>query len=79
MDDPPLVMYSTVGCHLCEEAQFLCMQVLGQTVPEIDIVTDEALLERYSIRIPVLQRKDNDAELDWPFDKNAMMAFLKDK
>jgi hypothetical protein len=29
------------------------------------------------LRIPVLQRIDNDAELDWPFDAPALSRFLK--
>jgi len=71
------VLYSTVGCHLCEQAQQLCSEVLGQAVPEVDISTDNALLERYGIRIPVLQRLDTGAELGWPFDADAIMQFLE--
>lgn len=71
------VLYSTVGCHLCEQAQQLCGEVLGQTVPEVEISTDDALLERYGIRIPVLQRLDTGAELGWPFDTDAIMQFLE--
>jgi len=73
---PELILYSTLGCHLCEQAQQLCVQVLGQPVPEVDIADDEGLMERYGVRIPVLQRNDSGAELGWPFDADAIMRFL---
>jgi hypothetical protein len=34
------------------------------------------LLEKYRIRIPVLRRDDNCAELDWPFDAPALQRFI---
>ena len=71
-----LILYSTVGCHLCEQAQLLCAQTLGQPVQEVDIADDEDLLDRYGVRIPVLQRQDNGAELGWPFDADAIIHFL---
>ena len=74
---PSLILYSTLGCHLCEQAQQLCVQVLGEAVPEIDIIDDDALYERYGVRIPVLQRQDNGMELGWPFDADAIMRFLE--
>jgi len=35
-------------------------------------------MERYQLRIPVLQRVDSGAELDWPFDLASLMAWLGD-
>lgn len=68
-------LYGTTRCHLCEQAQEILRQA-GIAAIHIDIVEDEKLLDRYSLRIPVLKRVDNDAELDWPFDADAVLDFL---
>jgi hypothetical protein len=44
---------------------------------EVNIEDELKLLDRYSVRIPVLQREDNGAELFWPFDESALAGFLK--
>ncbi|MDX1605069.1 MAG: glutaredoxin family protein [Candidatus Competibacterales bacterium] len=74
MDEP--VLYMTVGCHLCEEAQYLLIGILGQPVQEVDIADDQRLMEHYGVRIPVLRSTDG-AELDWPFDTEDARALLR--
>jgi hypothetical protein len=69
-------LYRTRFCHLCEEAEAILHQE-GITATKIDIAEDENLFEKYSLRIPVLQRVDNNAELDWPFDAATVSGFLK--
>lgn len=74
-----LYLYSTSHCHLCEYAHTLILQVpklLKLTVVEID--DDEKLLKQYGLKIPVLQRQDTHAELNWPFSKADVMEFIKD-
>jgi hypothetical protein len=44
----------------------------------IDISEDERLLDTYSLRIPVLQRQDTKAELNWPFSAVDINKFLND-
>jgi glutaredoxin len=69
-----LVFYTTVGCHLCERADLL-LQELAQAantanrfeVEEVDISTDEKLVELYGIRIPVVRNAANGKEIGWPF------------
>lgn len=82
MSDPELELYSTSACHLCEQAEAL----LALTLPQarlawqcyvVDIADDDALLERYGVRIPVLRRCDSGAELGWPFDAVQLLAFLE--
>ncbi len=34
---------------------------------EVDISTDEHLVELYGIRIPVVKNSANEKEVDWPF------------
>ena len=62
------VLYTTSGCHLCEQAEARLRQA-GLAVSLVEIADDPALLERYGVRIPVLRRLDTGAERDWPFDE----------
>ena len=72
-------LYSTDGCHLCEDAQALLRALAsgrGRLHWEVvDIAGDDALFERYGWSIPVLRRGDG-AELHWPFDAAALARFL---
>lgn len=70
-----LVLYGTFCCHLCEQAEVI-LQEMGITAEHIDIAEDDELLERYGIRIPVLRRADNGAEIGWPFDAGMVGQFL---
>ena len=63
----PLILYGTIGCHLCEEAQRVIYRALGVSLDMVDITDDPELLERYSLRIPVLRLAATGAEIDWPF------------
>jgi hypothetical protein len=74
---PNLVLYTTLGCHLCEQAEALILAAVGATVRPVEITDDTELLERYSIRIPVLRRWDTGEELDWPFDAAAVRRLLR--
>lgn len=74
-----LTLYTTAGCHLCEEAE-LILRYCQQYEPAIqwqavDIANDPALVEQYGVRIPVIRK--GDAELGWPFDPCQVMAFWK--
>ena len=71
--------YTTVGCHLCEDAHLLIDQFVkqgGVIVEMIDIADSDELIDSYGIRIPVIQRLDTDKELGWPFDQNELAVFL---
>jgi len=74
-----LVLYGTSACHLCETAEALLRRTGagqgGAALRSVDISSSEALMQRYNIRIPVLRRGDG-AELDWPFDEQALRRFL---
>lgn len=72
-----LILYSTSHCHLCELAQSLLMQQSACVAVElIDIADDDDLLAIYGLRIPVLQRQDTKAELNWPFKVEDISSFL---
>jgi len=71
-----LKLYTTASCHLCEKAHQLLRQLTLPTISLVEIANDDELLARYGTRIPVLQRTDNNTELNWPFTKEQVMAFI---
>jgi hypothetical protein len=60
------------------EAVLLPFVEHGLLVELIDIAEQESQVESYGLRIPVLRRLDNAAELDWPFDGDQVAVFLRD-
>lgn len=73
-----LILYYQPECHLCDEAEDLLRAAgLGESYLKVDIETDLELLKRYGIYVPVLERKDNQKELFWPFDHGELAAFLE--
>ncbi|WP_192867823.1 glutaredoxin family protein [Thaumasiovibrio subtropicus] len=72
-----MILYSTEGCHLCEEAYVLLTQLgVSDQVSIVDIAFDEALFSRYGVTIPVLKLENKDAELNWPFDLATLTDWL---
>ena len=69
---PRYLLYQRDDCHLCD----LALEVLAQArlpEPESVFIDDDAALEaRYGVRVPVLRDTARDAELDWPFDLQAL-------
>ncbi|NVZ20513.1 glutaredoxin family protein [Pseudomonas costantinii] len=76
---PECQFFGTLGCHLCEiaEAEVMPLVEHGLLVELVDIADPEDLTEAYGLRIPVLRRVDTGAELDWPFDTEQVVAFLR--
>lgn len=82
------ILYHTVGCHLCEvaEQQLQSLQQLAEfEYRSVDIATEEALVERYGLRIPVVRILAEDEaesdyrqeqELGWPFSVEQLRGFL---
>ncbi len=72
-----LILFQRDDCPLCDHA----LAVLAAArAPEFDSVwiDDDAELEsRYGIRVPVLRDADAGRELDWPFEAEALHAFLR--
>jgi hypothetical protein len=76
---PECQLFGTLGCHLCEVAEALLMPFVehGLLVELVDIADDDTTLQRYQLSIPVLRRRDTGAELNWPFDAEQVVAFLR--
>ena len=69
-------MLTSEGCHLCEEAELMLKQVFGADyeVEKIEIAFDDALMEKWADKIPVLTNEKG-AELLWPFSALDLLAF----
>ncbi|KJK06619.1 MULTISPECIES: glutaredoxin family protein [Pseudomonas] len=76
---PECQLFGTLGCHLCEVAEALLMPFVehGLLVELVDIADDESTFQRYGLLIPVLRRCDSGAELNWPFDAEQVVTFLR--
>ena len=70
------VLYHTLGCHLCEEAEQI-LKTLAIPFRHVDIADDEDLVDRYGIRIPVLHELQSGDEIGWPFDEKTVLAFIR--
>lgn len=74
-----LILYTTLGCHLCEHAKDRLWPVLSSgewRLEEVDIADSDDLVERYGVRIPVVVRADSRSELGWPFDEQQLEQWL---
>ena len=74
-----VLLYTTLGCHLCELAAGLAGPVCEQSGYElipVEIADSEGLIERYGVRIPVIAVSGYGPELGWPFDSGQLRAYL---
>lgn len=74
-----LILYTTLGCHLCEDAKQVIWPLLaskGFRLEEVDIADSDHLMQHYAVRIPVVKREDRDADLGWPFGAEQLAEYL---
>lgn len=73
-----IILYSTVGCHLCEQVYELLQQckTFPVKIDTIDIALDDDLVQKYGTSIPVLLFPDQ-TELNWPFSLQDLESKLK--
>lgn len=69
-----VILYSTWGCHLCEQAETV-LNNTGLNIRVVDIIDDEQLLQQFRLHIPVVAAGDN--LLYWPFDQAAVVNWLE--
>ena len=73
--------FTTEGCHLCEQAGRMIDALHGRYSFEIEIVdiaTEENLVQKYGLSIPVLLNIENNKVLYWPFDRDGVINLLDD-
>lgn len=76
-----LLLYTSVGCHLCEQAEAVIepwLQPYALELEAIEIADSDELLERYGIRIPVVRLENSQQDLGWPFDSASLRRYLDD-
>lgn len=74
-----VVLYTTLGCHLCEQAAEMLAALEAEglvAVAAVEISDDPMLVERYGIRIPVVMNVVTGSELGWPFTPEALRSLL---
>ncbi|WP_144395435.1 glutaredoxin family protein [Pleionea sediminis] len=76
-------LFSTDGCHLCEQAigMFYYAKQHKLIADDIelgivDIVSDKKLVDAYGERIPVLFSCQTQAELGWPFELDELVSWI---
>lgn len=75
-----ILLYTTAGCHLCEQAEVMLHSIAelnGLSWRPVDIADDAALVERFGVRIPVIQVAGATADLGWPFSPEQLVAYLE--
>ncbi|USE39470.1 glutaredoxin family protein [Endozoicomonas sp. SCSIO W0465] len=73
-----LTLYTTSGCHLCEEAEEMLNLLQNQQICRwvaVEISEDDFLVDRYGVRIPVIATEGG-RELGWPFTAVALNDWL---
>lgn len=52
-----ITLYTRAGCHLCEAAEAVIREVAGDQAELrlVDIDADPDLIERYTVRVPVVE------------------------
>ncbi|QTF93975.1 glutaredoxin family protein [Halomonas sp. BM-2019] len=75
-----LTLYTTLGCHLCHQLEALLARLCAgeHRLERIEISEDDALMERYGIRIPVLADAEGQ-ELDRGFEASRLAAWLAER
>ena len=71
-----ITLFSTSGCHLCDQALALLEQLAVEFAIQ-DIIDDPILVEKYGITIPVIALTTSGNELNWPFDLAQLKQFLE--
>lgn len=83
MPHTSLYLYTSVGCHLCEQAEALLVEVMGaqsERVLPVEVADSDELMASYALRIPVVagsNRAGEWCELGWPFDAGELWTFLQ--
>jgi glutaredoxin len=72
-------LYSRPGCHLCEDARDVILQVRDRfsfTFEEVDIDGDDDLVREYGIRIPVVD-VDGEEVFEIAVDAERLAALVR--
>lgn len=74
-----LILYTTSHCHLCEQAEAQLFELRSHYALNwlaIEITSEDTLMEKYEVTIPVIKNCDNGKELNWPFTKQNIIQLI---
>ncbi|WP_158883077.1 glutaredoxin family protein [Rhodanobacter sp. L36] len=71
-----LILYQRDYCHLCDLALAVLAEAHAPDFESVWVDDSPQLQQRYGTRVPVLRNASDERELDWPFDAQAVCAFL---
>lgn len=71
-----LTLFQRDHCHLCDMAYEVLVAAGVADFEPVWIDGQSEYEARYGLRIPVLRRENDGAELDWPFDAAEVRDFL---
>ncbi|WKD51324.1 glutaredoxin family protein [Microbulbifer spongiae] len=74
-----LILYTTLGCSLCEKAKKEIWPLLARfdlRLHAVDIADDAYLLERFQSIIPAVGLGDPEDVCLWPFDRLQLQTWL---
>lgn len=80
MSDRALILYTTLGCSLCEKAKAEIWPVLENfqlRLDSVDIADDEQLTRLFGWSIPVVGLGDVEDVLCWPFTAGELAQWLQ--
>jgi len=75
-------LYSSEGCHLCEQALALIRNVIPDhqikvvDIIDSDIEGEQNLVKLYGVHIPVLERLSDNHKLFWPFEQSQVVELI---
>jgi glutaredoxin len=75
-DEPRLTLFQRDDCPLCDAALEVLALAHAPEFASVWIDGDAHLEARYGDRVPVLRDEAHGTELNWPFDADAVRAFL---
>ncbi|EPC02508.1 hypothetical protein L861_09190 [Litchfieldella anticariensis FP35 = DSM 16096] len=75
-----LTLYTTLGCHLCDELEhyLATLSAVEVILEKVEIADDDTLMVRYGERIPVLVDADGE-ELERGFEPERLAAWLDER
>lgn len=79
MSRKTLLLYTTLGCHLCELAEEIALSVANPNdycLLKVEISESDELMQAYGVRIPVLALEGAAGEIAWPFNAAQLAEFL---
>ncbi|GAA5523475.1 hypothetical protein Maes01_00020 [Microbulbifer aestuariivivens] len=74
-----LILYTTLGCTLCEKAKpeiWPVVEMFGLRLRQVDIAEDDELMERFSRSIPVVGLGDPEDTCPWPFTRTQLAEWV---